>query len=430
MRPLNSLAVLAATSFLALPSSLVAQSYFHIDQITVSPMAPTDQDDVQLLLSGVLTNAGAYIASTSAQVTGSSVNVTVDAMSSGGPSLQIVHSETVDVGVMAAGTYTVVIAGTHFTDTAPTDQHSFTVTGGTSICDSLIIASVDWAPFSDTAIVVHVLSPTSSVIDPPGFVLLAADGDTLAQESGNSFGTPADNWHTLAVKPGAEIPDGVFVSTLVLPGSSENTACSWTMDASLCPTTACDTLFPMIQNAGSGTATGSFLYHLQQGGAQVASGTLTLSSGVQFDSDTLCVGPGPYLMEIIPQQGPNGGQPHFGVAAPGGIQGPTASVIWITNSAEVFTFYGSCADVSTGINGPSSAGLRIAQSPNGLSLTRTDHMALGDIQVYDAEGHIITTAQDVSRRYDLSTASWPTGLYLIRSFGTDSEVLVTRWIVE
>ena len=55
---------------------------------------------------------------------------------------------------------------------------------------------------------------------------------------------------------------------------------------------------------------------------------------------------------------------------------------------------------------------------------------MGDIQVYDAEGHIVTTAKDVSRRYDLSTASWPTGLYLIRSFGTDSEVLVTRWIVE
>ncbi|MEO8733414.1 MAG: T9SS type A sorting domain-containing protein [Flavobacteriales bacterium] len=430
MRPLNTFFLLVATSFLALPSDLAAQSYFHINQITVAPSSPTDQDDVQLQLSGVLTNSGAYVASSSAQITGYTVDVTVDAMSTGGPSLQILHTETVDLGMLPAGTYTITIGGTHNSDTADPDQHSFTVTGGTSICDSLVIASVNWAPFSDTAIVVHVLSPTSTVIDSPGFLLVDANGDTLAQETGNSFGTPADNWHTLAVKPGANIPDGVFLSTLELPGSNANTACSWTMDASLCPTTACDTLFPMIQNVGTGTATGSFLYHLQQGGLEVASGTLALSSDVQFDSDTLCVAPGTYLLEIIPQQGPNGGEPHFGVAYNGGIQGPTAPVIWTTYCAEAFPFYGTCADISTGINEPSSAGLRIAQSFSGISLTRSDSKALGDIQVFDAQGRMITSTKDASGRWKLSTASWTAGLYLIRTVGTDNRLLVTRWIVE
>lgn len=430
MRPFTAFALLVATSFLALSSDLAAQTYFHIEQITVSPLAPTDQDDVQLQLYGVLTNSGAYIASATAAITGSTVELTVDAQTTGGPSLQIIHTEAVDLGMLSAGTYTIAIAGSHISDTAPTDQHSFTVTGGISICDSLVIASVNWAPFSDTAIMVHVLSPTSTAIDPPGFLLLASNGDTLAQEMGDFFGTPADNWHTLTVKPGADIPNGVFVSTLELPGSDADMACSWTMDASLCPSTACDTVFPMIQNVASGTATGSFLYHLQQGGAQVASGTLTLSSGVQSDSDTLCIGPGPYLMEVIPQQGPNGGQPHFGVAATGGIQGPTAAVIWTTNSAVVFSFHGSCADVSTGINEPSSAELMIARSSSGISLTRTDNKALGDIQVYDAQGRLITTAKDVTGRYELPTSLWPTGLYLIRSICPGQQMLVTRWIVE
>jgi hypothetical protein len=134
-------------------------------------------------------------------------------------------------------------------------------------------------------------------------------------------------------------------------------------------------------------------------------------------------------MEIIPQQGPNGGQLHFGVAAEGGIQGPTASVIWTTYCAETFTFLGPCANVTTGIDEHGPIGLTVARTADGLRLSRTDQKALGYLQVFDAQGRIVTTAKAPSGQWELSTATWPAGLYLIRSVGTDDRILVTRWIV-
>jgi len=406
---------------------------FHVSHIGVTPPAPTSIDPVQLKIYGYLANSGSFIANSAAAVNGFDVALTVNADNSGGITIPITIPDTVtfELGTLAPGTYTITIAGTQVEDAAPLEQHTFTVLGGPTVCDSLVIASVNWAPFSDTAIMVHVFNPTSTLFDYPGFLLLDANGDTLAQETVNFFGIPAENWHTLTVRPNAVIPDGTFTGTLELwTGFYQALACSWEMDFNLCPSAACSTVFPMIQNYGSGTATGSFLYHIQQGGTQVASGTLTLSSDVQYESDTLCLAPGQYLMQIIPQQGPNGGQPHFGVAAGGLIQGPTAAVIWTTNSAVPFTFYGPCADDITGIDDIPSVSLILARSTNGIGLARSDNKALGELQVFDALGRTVTRAKVTLGRWPISTTSWRAGLYLIRSIGADKQVLVTRFVVE
>ena len=269
--------------------SVQAQTYFYLGQIAVLPAAPTDQDDVQLQLSGDLSDTGASITSTTAQVTGSTVELTVSATSVGGADVLVPHMETMNVGVLPAGTYTIVITGPGIQDLAPGGQHTFTVTGSVpSACDSLILASLSWAPFSDTALLVHVFNPTFTLFDYPGFLLLADNGDTLAQETVNFFGIAGESYHTLAIPSGTIMPSSPFNGTLQLWTLFYDTLdCSWDLPVDLCPPDSCTEVIVDMQNFGSGLVTGSFLYTVREAGSEVATGTFIFTEQQQYDQDTI-----------------------------------------------------------------------------------------------------------------------------------------------
>jgi hypothetical protein len=179
-----------------------AQTYFYVDDISVYPGTPTDQQVVEVQLSGNLSNTGSYVTSVTADVTGFDVSITVEAGSNGGLAVLVPHLESVFTGPLPAGTYTITIGGTGVLDSAPGSQHAFTVTGSAATaCDSLILASVQGSPFSDSLLTVHVFNSTSTLFDYPGFILLDGDGDTLAQEVVNYFGIGQETWHSLAVSP-------------------------------------------------------------------------------------------------------------------------------------------------------------------------------------------------------------------------------------
>lgn len=416
-----------------LPVKVHAQTYFYFNQITVLPATPTDQDTVQLKISGHLSNTGIVLTSMAAHINGFTVGLAVGATGPGPIGVSQPHTELLDLGVLPAGQYTITIAGPGLQDTAPMDQHHFTVTAAStsSTCDSLIIASVSWSPFSDTAVLVHVFNPSLAAFDYPGFLLLDGNGDTLARETVNFFGLEPESWHTLTVHPGTVIPAGPFNGTLQLwTDFFSAMACNWEMNIDLCPADSCQMLVATIQNFGDGLTTGSFLYAIREDGVSVAQGTLTLTADQQFAQDSVCLPPGHYLMELVPEQGPNGGQPWFGIALNNQVEGPHAPVIWTTLDAVAFNLYEQCVGIIQEISEIPATGITVERSVGAVTLVRTDGKALGDLMVFDAQGRTVARAEGISDRYGIATSSWPAGLYIVRAIDADREVLTVRWVVE
>ncbi len=422
------LPVVVVASLLVAPA-LHAQTYFYVDQISVAPLTPTDQDAVQLQLVGNLSSTGSSITSATASVNGFNVTLLVTAQSTGGLDVLVPHSEPIDLGVLASGTYTVTISGSGVNDEAPAAQHGFNVTGsGATACDSLIIASVSWAPFSDTALLVHVFNPTTTLFDYPSFVLLADNGDTLAKETVNFFGIAQESWHLLTIHPGAIIPDGLFDGTLQLWSQFyQQLGCSWARSFNLCPTGPCMPLTPMISSTGGALALGTFHYIIRSGGNPVATGSFTLTADTQFASDSLCLPPGNYLMEMTADQAP-GGQVRFGVDLNGTIHGPTAPLVVTTLSAVAFDFYQSCADASLQIPEIAAAQLIILRNGNGISVSCTDGHALGELVVFDAQGRPVMRTTEPTPGHTLNTAQWAAGLYVVRATNAGRQLLTARWV--
>lgn len=430
----HCLSALVAVILLGLPYAGHAQTYFYVDQIAVDPAAPTDQDNVQLEVSGNLSSTGSYVDTAFATATGFGIQLTINAANTGGIGIPVLvpHTETIVLGQLAAGTYTVTIAGSSVDDSAPTAQHSFTVTGGTATaCDSLILASISWAPFSDTALLVHVFNPTSELFDYPSFILFDANGDTLAKETVFYFGIGAESWHTLTLQPGAVIPVGPFTGTLELwTLFDQQLACSWTQPFDLCPPAPCAPLTASIQNNGGALAIGTFQYTIRHLGDLVASGTFELTDNVQYDSDSLCLPPGNYLMEVVADQAPSGGQPYFGVSLGNGVQGPTAPVIVTTLSAVAFNFYEPCADATQQIAEVPSARLVVLRNGNSISISRTDGHALGDLMIYDAQGRLLVRASERAGSFSFNTAQLAPGIYVLRAKSAGRQMLTARWVKE
>jgi len=119
---------------LLIPALLSAQTYFYINSISVDPAAPTDQDNISILVSGDLSDGGAFISSATFNVVDTTVMLNIDADSQGGISVLVPHTETMPIGMLAPGTYTIQISGANISDNAPIPQHQFIVTGiGTGI---------------------------------------------------------------------------------------------------------------------------------------------------------------------------------------------------------------------------------------------------------------------------------------------------------
>ncbi|HRF79325.1 MAG TPA: hypothetical protein PL070_04490, partial [Flavobacteriales bacterium] len=166
-------------------STAVSQTYFYINTISIEPVEPTSYDAITVSLTGDLSSSGASVVSTSYMLMGNIVHITVNAVDNGGLGVLVPHTEEVFIGVLPEGSYGILVDGNFILDSAPEFQHGFNVSGGLG-CDALDIVAIQWATFNDSTIVLKV---TNSDIgfDYPGFVLLDANGDTLAVETVNFF---------------------------------------------------------------------------------------------------------------------------------------------------------------------------------------------------------------------------------------------------
>jgi hypothetical protein len=184
-------------------------------------------------------------------------------------------------------------------------------------CNDLTILSVRYSPFTDTVIIVEATNVGSEVFSYPGFVLINANGDTLAKETVNFFGIGNQSVHHLAVRPGVATPLDLFEGTLQLhTGFFDALACTWPMDQTLCFNGGCTQLVVAFENWGGALVLGDFQWTLRNElGSEVASGIFTMTANSQYVSQSVCVARGTYQYTLEALGEPSGGGPTMSVYA-------------------------------------------------------------------------------------------------------------------
>lgn len=372
-------------------STLAAgQTYFYVDNIGINPSAPTTTDNISVDLVGGLSSTGAYVVSASATVVGSVVTLTVNSADLGGLAVIVPHTETVQLGQLAAGTYTIVITGTATGDFAPQPEHVFTVSGGPNLpaCDSLVIVSIEYSAFNDTVIELTVSNNSSVLFDYPGFILFDSNGDTLAMETVNYFGIgQGPQVHVLAIRPSATLPTGSFNGTLELwTGFYVDHPCTFNITEDLCPPGPCSDAIVYIENTGGAFVVSSFSWIITDSLANtVGAGQLQLGNQ-QYDTANVCLPPGVYTLSMT-QPNASGGQLYFGM---GTLSGATSEDFFVQGSTNMmdFGFYTLCIDGSTGLDAPTiDVGLDISIVNDMLSVSAT--RILGHVRIHDVQGRVL-----------------------------------------
>lgn len=420
------------TSLLALLlacfTSVSAQTYFYIDAIEVQPAVPNTTDPVSLDLIGGLSSTGAYVVSASANVVGQVVTINIQAADPGGFTVIVSHTETVELGLLPAGTYTIEFNAVNVGDFAPAPQHTFTVEGGSSACDSLIIDYVQWRAFDGPAIVVHALNTnTQELFDYPNFILLDANGDTIAVETVELFGIAADSYHTLTLADGVAPPTGPFLGTLQLwTGFTTELACEWTATFDLCPPAPCAPVFATLNNLGNALAIGTFQWTIYDEQLNVAaSGQFELTDTVQYDEVGTCLPPGEYTMITTPDQEPTGGQVYYGVLANGFYSGPNQALTDLPLPPMPFTFYQECSEGGNSIPEVAPSVFSAYCSGDQLRIQRTDGGRIGAVQVFGPDGRLLIQGSSVGSTLTLplSTAA---GVLVLRTEHGSLRVMAVR----
>ncbi len=409
---------------------LSAQTYFYMDEIVVDPQPATTADDISINLIGNLSGGGAYIVAASAQVTGTVVTVNIVAADVGGITVLVPHTETVALGQLPAGQYTIVINGPNVADFAPSPQHLFEVVGGgPTACDSLQIASVHWQAFSDTAIVVHVFNTSTTLFDYPNFILFDENGDTLAVETVNFFGIAGESYHILRLHPNGTVPNAPYYGTLQLwTGFTTDLACEWLLFIDLCPPGECATLMPTVTNIGGGISIGTYNWSIfDEDFNLAATGSFEMTDVMQYDNDTICLPPGNYSMTCDVAQPPiGGGQPWFSVATEGWISGPSQPVSLSLPVPMPFAFYEPCADATNNIAEATAAGITVQHMGDALLVQRADGAAIGALQLLDAQGRTMLSAFATANSTTLHTNGFASGVYLLRTIDGILRVMIAR----
>lgn len=408
---------LAFASFTAL-----GQTYYYVNAIDVDPSAPTTSDAITLHVHGDLSNTAASIASFSYQLVGNTVDVTIIAEMQGfGLDILVPHDVDIPIGMLAAGNYTISLHGTAIQDMASSEQHHFTVTESqSSPCDSLLLDHIWWAPFSDTAVEVHVFNHSSELFDYPGFQIVSG-GDTLAHEMVNYFGIAQESTHLLAVAPGAPLPDQSFNAQLQLwTGFYAEEACTFDLTFDLCPPAPCTPLVLYLNNFGDQQIDATIDWQVvnADNNEVVVSGSFVLADGHQSEEDTVCLPPGNYRLQAL-HDGPTGGQPYLGVTTAWmslhGMQTP------FTGNADHdridFTFYGPCISgiTAVGTHPAHGSGLELLQDDRQLTVRSRDGRAIGAYEVYDMTGRRLAQGAINGGSGTIGLSLLPRGAYILRA---------------
>ncbi len=411
MRTLLLLPILCFSQF------LIAQTYFYIGSIDVLPAAPTNADQIEIQIHGDLSSTASFIQNVQHSIVGNTVNVIITANNSGiGLDILVPHTEVIEIGQLPVGEYSIVINGTNILDSAPQPDHQFTVTQGGGGCEGLEITSIMYEAFGDSLIEVHVTNAGPGLYSYPGFILYNGNGDTVAIETVDLFGIGEVSTHRLSIHPDADQTIPSFGGSLQLwTNFYDSLNCTFPVEVELCPP-ACATIIPYVTNLGGAITNNTFTYTISGPDGEMATGELLLADELQSDTDTICLPPGEYTMQVEAGSGPGAGQPWAGVLTPGNFGGPQQPMASPPVQIE-FSFYEQCTEIIDVIDGPRDhSGLRFRQTVDQLLIEREDG-PIGTIVLMDAKGAILRAEDASGSQAQITIGDLAAGVYILKING-------------
>jgi hypothetical protein len=390
-----------------------AQTYFYIDAIAVQPETPTELDPVVVRLSGALAGTGVIVNSVDAVVNGSTVNISIDVSDNGGATVIVPHSETLELGTLEAGTYTIVVDGAFVGDFAPEQEHQFVVGSG-GFCADLELGPIHWHALADTAVVLTVRNPTSELFPYPNFILFNEGGELLAVSEVELFGLPAEtSVHILRLVDGVTAPVGAFSGRLLLlTGFGAEQACTWERLIDLCPPPPCVPVRPFIRNESGTPAFGTFNWGILQNGQIVTSGTFEVTADQEFDSDSVCIAPGSYTMFCGYDGGASQGTLEFGLWAGPDQETPTRVVSNLLPSSIDFRLYRSCIDPLLAIPDYKHEQVQVLAAGERL-VVRSLTEPVGMVTVRDVQGRLLLFSRAGAMERTMDMTPFPQGIYIV-----------------
>jgi hypothetical protein len=409
---------LLAVMLLAVSAS--SQTYYYINSIAVAPSAPDTDDNIVITLQGDLSSTNAYIAESSFSMNGNTVQISVIAAAQGiGLPMLVPHDISFTIGTLPAGEYSIDVTGVSINDGAPAPQHEFVVSQAIPTpCDSLIIDFVQWQAFSDTAIEVHVFNTSQTLFDYPGFVLLQGT-DSIARETVTYFGIAGESFHTLTLVDGATIPTGPFQAQLHLwTNDHQEQVCTYDLTVDLCPPAPCAPLLVYLNNDGNALINDTLDWQLlDDNNALVANGTFALGDAIQSDYDTVCVPPGDYTLSVTNDTF-TGGQPYFGITAPGQFYSADQQPYSFDNLPDIVpvVFFGPCIDPNNEVPDVRTVNaLKAWPAGDVLMINAVSTTPIGAFALLDAMGRELRLGRIMSNSGSVSLSGFAPGAYLLRT---------------
>lgn len=293
-------------------------------------------------------------------------------------------------------------------------------------CDSVAIHTLEYHPYTDTALIVVAQSMAQQFFfSYPQFSLVNAETDTLARESVNFFGLGwAPQTHHVPLLPGMALPASPFEGELVLDYMSmTNGRCVFPFTGSLCPDTVCIPMGVYLYSFGtSELVTTSFTWSVTNAaGGVVGSGTLAIDADdQQQDHAPLCLPPGHYEVHVA-QNGDVGEQYLVGVTQGENaftVTGPSMELLAGGQITLPFSYYAPCIAGTNAVPEVSWAAVFLALDGDRLRLTHADGASVGKVEVCDAQGRRVATDNIPSPSGTIALDGLRSGLYLVRPIGT------------
>ena len=270
-------------------------------------------------------------------------------------------------------------------------------------CSDLNFVSIQYSPFTDTSIIVHVENNSSELFDYPGFVLIDSNGDTLAKEEVNFFGIGQESVHTLAVRPGVLDPTDDFVGELELhTGFYDTLQCAWQLNQSLCADTPCDSLIITFQNWGGALVLGDFHWIVTDSEqAVVDSGTFTMETQGQYWQHGLCLEPDTYNYSLTALGNPSGGGPVMTASSSSSFAAPSMLEYfeWFNQLTTVMeiSFFSFCAEPPNDVPETSSSETNIHVFQDREKHELVCSALVKDILIYSVSGQLVSELTPLSR---------------------------------
>jgi hypothetical protein len=298
-------------------------------------------------------------------------------------------------------------------------------------CEDLAIVSITYSAFDTTAIEVLVNNGSSEIFSYPSFVLLDAQGNTLAEEVVGFFGIGmGQQAHYPAVVPGATIPPAPFDGTLLLYGMFGDTLyCAFELtEISLCPPEECIPAEIYLINTGPlANFTVNWDITDPTGQELVTSGSFGMDDVVATHFDSVCLPPGAYTIWLSP----------FSPIDENYVLGITNNYAFSigTNVAQQqdstpldlsFGWYEACTDLSQSIADHSVRNIQVILQGGTIQLVAPDHLPLGEVALWSADGRLLATRNTGSTMLSLSVEGLAAGVVLVRVVDPQGRSFVQR----